>query len=39
MKILGEYDHIDSMEDLYAERIQAEIENRGPKFWLRSSGF
>jgi len=31
MKILGEYDHIDSMEDLYAERIQAEIENRGPK--------
>jgi hypothetical protein len=31
MKILAEYDHIDSMEDLYQEKIQAEIEKRGPK--------
>ena len=30
-QLLSQYDHLDSMEDLYLEQIDVEIEKRGPR--------
>jgi len=31
LKLLAKYDHLDSLEDEYANRLAAEVEKRGPK--------